>query len=134
MISEYIDVQNAWGSWRLRRTKGHLGCGPPINEAAFSVKGIVYNSWYKSFTLVIKCNVCKTVIRYTTSQSLNLFVIYSIYFPSIKKTISVLLFWEDNKFRNQNYCFYFHLNIISPSTPSTHCGTASPTRIMNNLG
>ena len=31
-------------NWRLRRTKSHLGCRPPKDEAAFSVKGTVYNS------------------------------------------------------------------------------------------
>jgi len=44
MTSKYIDVQNARGSWRMRRTEGHLGCRPPKDEAAFSVKGTVYNS------------------------------------------------------------------------------------------
>ena len=44
MTSKYIDVQNAWGSWRLQRTKGHLGCRPPKDKAAYGVEGTVYNS------------------------------------------------------------------------------------------
>jgi len=41
--SKYIDLYNAWGSGRLRRTRGHLGCRPPKDEAAFIVKETVYN-------------------------------------------------------------------------------------------
>jgi len=44
MTSKYIDVQNAWGSRRLRRAKGHLGSRPTKDEAAYSVKGTVHNS------------------------------------------------------------------------------------------
>ena len=49
-----LDAAKDQGSSRLQNS---------INEADFSVKGTVYNSWYKSFTLGIKCNMCKTVIR-----------------------------------------------------------------------
>jgi len=40
----YVDLYDAWGSGRLRRTKGHLGCRPRKDEAIYSVKGTVYNN------------------------------------------------------------------------------------------
>ena len=36
------------------KDQGYLGCRPPIDEAAFSVKGTVYYSWsYYSLFLVV---------------------------------------------------------------------------------
>jgi len=43
MNSKYIDLKDAWGSGKLRRTKGHLGCRLPKDEAAYSVKATVHN-------------------------------------------------------------------------------------------
>ena len=51
------------GELEAAKDQGSSRLQTSINEAAFSVKGTVYNSWYKSFTLGIKCNMCKAVIR-----------------------------------------------------------------------
>jgi len=40
--SKYIDLKNAWGNGRMRRTRGHLGCRPPKHEAAYSVDEAAY--------------------------------------------------------------------------------------------
>ena len=63
-LQVYIDLKNAWGSGRLRRTKGHLGCRPPKGETAYFVKGTVHNSSQKSFAPGIKCNIGNAVIRW----------------------------------------------------------------------
>jgi len=115
----------------------HRSIEEPPRHFSEHVEFTFHVSWFSYFVKVNTTFGCWLwsskfcTCNNTTSWSLNLFVIHSIYFPSIKKTISVLLFWEDNKFRNQNYYFCFHLNIISPGT---HYGTASPTRNMNKLG
>jgi len=51
------------GELEAAKDQGSSRLQTSISEAAFSVKGTVYNSWYKSFSLGIKCNMCKTVIR-----------------------------------------------------------------------
>jgi len=44
-VRRCIECMRELEAAKVRRNKGHLGCRPPKDEAAFSVKGTVYNSY-----------------------------------------------------------------------------------------
>ena len=56
------------GDGRLRRTRGHLGCRPPKDEATFRVKGTVYSSEETPLALSVKFNTRYAVICFIEAR------------------------------------------------------------------